>query len=79
MYGHGSRAAQFLLTLLAPLTQERYQAGLNSIIDWARERCIDFLALDAEAQDFALSDYALGLLEDGVSPQFCTDCVAAFF
>ena len=77
MYGHGSRAVQFLLTLLAPLTQQRYQSGLDSVNEWARQRCIDFWALDVEAQDFVLSDYSLDLLEDGISPQFCTDSVAA--
>ena len=77
MYGHGSRVARFLLTLLAPLTQERCRGGLNSINDWACQRSIEFWALDAEAQDFVLSDYSLDLLEDGGSPQFCTDSVAA--
>ena len=77
MSGHDAQAAAYLSTLLSPITQERYNKGVEAVNYWTQRHGIDFYALGCEEQDFVLADFALDSLVEGLSPQSVTDAVAA--
>eukprot|EP00974_Lingulodinium_polyedra_P030974 2981262-Lingulodinium_polyedra.AAC.1 len=63
--GPRGRGAAFLLRLLAPATQRRYQEALAGFEEWCSVRRLPFAGLSAELQDWRVADYCLDLMDEG--------------